>query len=160
MEPLALIEKYSSKGALIDSNLLLLIAVGIYNRTRIASFKRTTQYTVRDFVLIIGLFDNFRRRVTTPHIITEVSNLARQLSEAEHKAVSAVLKFLIENTLEIYAPSVTLTENGLFPSLGITDCAILQASEGVLVLTDDFRLSNVLSSLGRDVININHIRHF
>jgi rRNA maturation endonuclease Nob1 len=32
------------------------------------------------------------------------------------------------------------------------------AATGVLVVTDDFRLSNVLSGLGYDAININHIR--
>jgi hypothetical protein len=40
----------------------------------------------------------------------------------------------------------------------MTDCAILEASAELLVLTDDFRLSNILMRLGRDTLNINHIR--
>jgi hypothetical protein len=43
--------------------------------------------------------------------------------------------------------------------MGLTDAVtILLASEDRLVITDDFRLSNRLSSIGCDVININHIR--
>ena len=42
---------------------------------------------------------------------------------------------------------------------GVTDAALVRiADEGVLVMTDDFRLYQYLLSRGRDVINFNHLR--
>jgi hypothetical protein len=35
---------------------------------------------------------------------------------------------------------------------------IVMLSETYLVVTDDFPLSNIIVSLGRDAININHLR--
>jgi hypothetical protein len=67
-------DKYKAQGILIDSNLMLLIAVGIYNTQRILTFKRTMRYTLDDFELMLRILYRFHRRVTTPNILTEVDN--------------------------------------------------------------------------------------
>ena len=82
MEPSQLIAKYRGKGVLLDTNLMLLLAVGLYKRERISSFKRTDQYTARDFSLVADIISKFDRRITTPHILAETDNLTRQLPVA------------------------------------------------------------------------------
>ncbi len=69
------------QGLLIDSNLLLLLFVGQYDPTRIQKFKRTDQFTVGDYELLADYVEQFRELVTTPSILTEVSNLLGQLPE-------------------------------------------------------------------------------
>ena len=140
--------------------MLLLVAVGNYNVSRVLSWKRTQQYTLDDYALMLRLLEYFQRRVTTPNILTEVDNLARQLPEAEHEAISVTLFQLISTSFEVYAASATVTQTPMYPAIGLTDCVTMSSADEVLVLTDDFELSNRLAYIGRDALNINHIRSF
>lgn len=78
-----LFSRYRQKGILIDTNILLLLFVGIVNRERISKFNRTQQFTPEDFDILQEIILYFPKIVTTPNILTEVSNLAGQLSEPE-----------------------------------------------------------------------------
>ena len=73
---------YRWEGLLIDSNLLLLLFVGLRDRDRIQKFKRTAQFTIRDFERLAAFIRRFKEVVTTPSILTEVSNLLGQLPES------------------------------------------------------------------------------
>lgn len=158
MEPSQLIAKYGGKGVLLDTNLMVLLAVGLYKRERISSFKRPDQYTANDFSLVANIMDKFERRITTPHILAETDNLTRQLPAREHRAVAAIMAPLVEKLFEIYSPSAAAMRHQKYSTLGLTDCVTIACAADVLVLTDDLALSNILSHLGRDAININHIR--
>ncbi len=72
---LQLVERYRSRGVLVDSNVLLLYFVGAYQRQLVPRFKRTAQFTVEDYDLLVHFLSNFRRIVTTPNILTEVNGL-------------------------------------------------------------------------------------
>ena len=158
MEPRQLIEKYRTSGAVVDTNLLVLLAVGLYRPARISTFNRTRQYTQEDFDLLRRLVSLFHRRIVTPHILAEADNLARQLPTNEHHAVAASMRHLIATSFEVYCPSSAAAEHERFPLIGLTDCTIVSASTKALVITDDLRLSAILLHLGHDAININHIR--
>ncbi len=75
------VNKYKTKGLLIDSNLLLLYFIGSYNIDLITSYKRTKKYTREDFYTLKDFTNSFNKLVTTPNILTEVSNLSTQLNE-------------------------------------------------------------------------------
>jgi len=158
MEPAQLIAKYRRLGVLLDTNLMVLLAIGYYDRKRISSFKRTLQYTHQDFSLLAGIVGQFDRAVTTPHILAEADNLTRQLPEREHRAIAAITARLVEGLFEVYVPSKMAARHERYPILGLTDCATIEAAEQALVLTDDFPLANILAHLGRGVINLNHLR--
>ncbi len=76
-----LISKYENKGVLIDANLLLMYFLGFYDLRTMCAFKRTEKYSDEDWVLMRRLTSLFKKIVTTPNVITEVSNLAGQLGE-------------------------------------------------------------------------------
>lgn len=160
MYPDELLAKYKSKGILIDTNLLLLVAVGTYAPQRILTFKRTLQYTLEDYALILRFLERVDRRVTTANILTEVDNLARQLREDEHFAISEAIFKIVSTSIEIYKPSIEVTHTDAYPKIGLADCVTMAAAvDEILILTDDFALSNRLASIGCDVLNINHIRN-
>jgi|HubBroStandDraft_6_1064221.scaffolds.fasta_scaffold427569_2 hypothetical protein len=156
--PLDILQKYKSRGVLLDTNLLLVLAVGNYRKERILSFKRTLQYTIEDYTLLTRIAAYFDRRVTTPNILTEVDNLARQLPSIEYKAISAALAELISGLLEIYVPSLDASKTKTHEIFGLTDCVTVMSAADVLLVTDDLRLASFVSQRGRDAININHIR--
>jgi hypothetical protein len=150
-----------TEGLLIDSNLLLLLFVGLYDRSRIEKFKRTAQFTVKDFKLLVGFIKRFKDVVTTPSILTEVSNLLGQLPDNMRYYFWQHFAYGLKNLHEHYTASRELGDEEAFPKLGLTDTAILHAANGkYLVLTDDFRLTQYLLSQNIDVINFNHLRTF
>jgi hypothetical protein len=65
---------------------------------------------------------------------------------------------LISNLSEIYVSSDNAAKALTFANVGLTDSATAQIEPHPLIITDDFELSNRLASMGRDVLNINHIR--
>lgn len=153
------IVRYASRGILIDTNILLMFAVGCTDRRQIPKFKRTRQFRPEDFDLLSVFLSRFNRKVTTPSVLTEVSNLAGQLSEPLRTRCFRRLSEEIQLLEEHYDRSASIAENDLFVAIGLTDCAIrLAAEDRYLVLTDDYRLANRLDHLRIDAVNFNYLR--
>jgi hypothetical protein len=78
-----LIDRYKAKGILIDANLALLYLVGSYDLRLVGDgkYKKLSKYNTEDYHLLFGLKNVFKKAVTTPHVLTEVSNLVNDLPE-------------------------------------------------------------------------------
>ncbi len=157
-----LTNKYVDRGILVDSNLLLLLVIGLLDRTLVPRFKRTCQFAQEDYDTLSNYLRLFSCRVTTPNNLTEVSNLARQIGKKRaEKMFSVVFPNFIGILDERYIDSRSVTQDDLFPKLGLTDTAILHLVRGkYLLLTDDLQLSGVYEKTGGDVVNFNHIRTY
>jgi hypothetical protein len=157
----ALIERHRSRGILLDSNILLLLFVGCYDRSQITKFKRTRQYTEDDFVFLNQFLPYFSRIVTTPHILTETSNLSGQFTGKSKDDYFAAFARQIEILDERQIPSKEIANKPHFRRFGLTDSVIVQLAQAkILVLSDDLCLCGFLEQSGVDVINFNHIRYF
>jgi len=155
-----LIEKHRASGLLIDTNLLLLYLVGKTNKNRIQAFKRTRQYSVQDFDLLEILISQFTTLITTPHLLTELSNLAA-LQGPELSRLRTLFKETVEQTQEFYDESRRIVSDAAFSRLGLADAAIATlCRRSLLVLTDDLELYHALTTRGFDAINFNHIRTY
>jgi rRNA-processing protein FCF1 len=67
---------------------------------------------------------------------------------------------IVSASFEVYAASAQVTQTDIYPRIGLADCVTMAvANNDVLVVTDDFELSNRLASIGCDALNINHIRN-
>lgn len=154
-----LISRYRGKGLLIDTNLLLLYFVGTNDPKRIQKFKRTMIFTVEEFTILAKFFKLFKRVITTPNVLTEVSNLLGQLPENLHDSFYGDFAKRIPILEEHYSPSASLAAAPLFKKFGLTDSGIADLVKGkYLVLTDDLSLFGYLQNLGIDAINFNHLR--
>ena len=159
LDALGLIEKHRGTGVLIDSNLLVLHLVGTVNRERIKTFKRTQAYTLEDFELLEGLISCLGRLFTTPHVLTEVSNLTGSLSGRELAEMRILIRFAVDEMQESFDESKTLVRHACFERLGLADAAIATLCErGMLVLTSDLDLYIALQTRGADAVNFSHIR--
>ncbi|HEY2892825.1 MAG TPA: hypothetical protein VGJ16_01385 [Pirellulales bacterium] len=153
------VAKYRAKGLLIDSNLLLLLAVGAVERELVVRFKRTKQFLVEDYDLLAHIVSLFNRVVTTPHVLTEVSNLATSFDGQTRSAFFAQLGRLIEILDERSISSREVANDTFYSRLGITDTALTLIGCGqLLVLTVDASLASCISARNGDVINFNHLR--
>jgi hypothetical protein len=144
---------------LVDTNLLVLLVVGLADPKQVERFNRTRAYTRADFELLAAFVNRFDMLVTTPNVMTETSNLAGQLTEPLRGKALAVLAGIIVQSVERYFPSATLAEEPVYVQLGLTDTAVARAArDRVAVLTDDLPLYGRLASAGADVFNFNHVR--
>ena len=148
---------------MIDANLLILLIVGNLNPNQINTHKRTSnRYTVEDYALLLSFVDQFMLKavVTTPNILTEVSNLLEGYSYKGLQALTLLERFA-QSTKEIFLDSSsTMT---LYPKcylkFGLSDTVIHRlASESYLVLTDDLNFCAYLQGQGLLSINFNNLR--
>ncbi len=154
-----LIQRYRSRGVLVDANLLLLLLVGTFDRQRIPDFKRTSQFTVEDFDLLVRVLDCFEKVITTPCILTEVSNLSAQIKEPAKTHLFRRLAQTIKALDEQYVRSKEAACHSSFARLGLTDAGIIHLSrEKCLVLTADLDLFISLQKERIAAINFNHLR--
>ncbi len=154
-----LIQRYKQAGILVDTNILLLYFIGAYDQDLIPKFKRTRQFAVEDHAILIRLLGLFDKIVTTPNILTEISNLSGQLGEPKKSEYFKKFSSGISLLEEEYVASKDVADMREFVRFGLTDTGIVHLTRGkYLVLTDDFRLSQYLQSAEVDVINFNNIR--
>jgi hypothetical protein len=156
-----LIERYQNAGVLIDTNLLLLYFVGVYDRTLIPRFKRTDKFAVEDFATLHQFIMQFKVIATLPYILAEVSNFLGQLTDRDKRACFEGFAVGIGMLEEPQLTSARIARTDEFKRFGITDAGIyLAAKSRYLVLTDDFRLSQYLRVGGIDALNFNHLRTY
>jgi predicted nucleic acid-binding protein len=146
-------------GLLIDTNLLVLFAVGSVNRGRIESFKRTRQYTIGDFELLLRLLERGEPLYTVAHVLAEVSNLT-DLSGAERPKIRQLLKETISLLTEAEITSAQATKDSLYEGLGLVDAAIAAVAREhkCTVLTDDLDLYLMLQRDKLEALNFTHLR--
>lgn len=154
-----LIDKHRSNGLLIDTNLLLLLAIGSMKRGLIEKFKRTDKYLREDFQKVAEIRRQFTKHFITPNILTETDNLGRQLPESDWPAFAEVMLSLTRSLTEQYVPSHSVTTSGLYAKYGLSDVASLTIGQPFLLLTDDLKMYGAALGSGIDAINLNHLRY-
>jgi hypothetical protein len=157
----ASIAKYHSKGILLDSNLLVLLFVGLVAPDLVRDFKRTNNqgFTEKEFFLLEGIVKPFSKIVATPHILTETSNFIFQLHGEKQRLALQIISKSIQTFKERRPQSKELVRAEAFMNFGLTDTAILDLPpKKYLVLSIDAALVIALQKKGVEAINFNHLR--
>jgi hypothetical protein len=155
-----LIDKYKSKGILLDANLALLYLVGNYDLKLIGDgrYNKLSDYTQDDYHLLLALKNIFRNAVTTPHVLTEVSNLANDLAEPTKMKCLKMFYETFASIGELCIPSMDAAQRADFHFLGLTDSVLAHVSHQYLIVTLDGRLVKKMSESGLEALNLNHLR--
>lgn len=150
-----------SNGVLIDTNLFVLLIVGLVNRDRIKGFKRTTNYTPNDWDLLVGLLEQTPRRYAIAHVLAEVNTLTDMRGE-ERVIARQMLHNAISIMEEILISSLNVCASPYFGRLGLTDAAIVLAAteRGCSIITNDSDLHVALLEEGVSVLKFDHLRKF
>jgi hypothetical protein len=140
-----------------DSNLLLLFTVGSFEPRALRTFKRLSMFTHRDLIAVQNAAMN-RRLVATPHILTEVSNLANSLPEAWRKGFLTYLAANIHKFSERFSSTQELCNDQSFTLFGLTDAAICSLATEIIVVTEDARLRAYMRRRGLFVLSLEDLR--
>jgi hypothetical protein len=143
-----------AEGLVLDTNLLLVFIVGAYDPLHVSKHKRTREkYRPEDYYNLRDQVTGYQRLVTTPHILTEVSNLLGQAPELLRPAYFKTLARMIPEFEEVHIPAAQIFSEDSSPYLGITDLGIREvARAGHLVLTVDSPLADYLQRQNINVI--------
>jgi hypothetical protein len=151
---LKLIQKYKNKGLLIDTNIVLLYIVGSIDILLIRDFPRTSMFTEDDFDKVSRFIDYFDFKITTPHVLTEISNLI-----GNRQNIQSVLKTYIEKSREIFLESSGVSNSNAFLNFGLADTAIMDtAKNSYLIFTNDRPFYGFLINSQIDAVNLDQLR--
>jgi len=153
-----LLKPFVGKPAILDSNLLLLQWCASFDTEMVRSFKRLNCFQIEDVNLLSETLKVFSAVRTTPHVLTEVSNLANSLPKWVKEGWSEHFSKQIQVISEEWTSAATIA-TGDFMWLGLTDAALAALASTHVIVTIDFPLSNSLESRGLNVLNFTHLRN-
>lgn len=155
----SLVQKYRRKGILVDANLLVVLLVGKLGPAHLKNCRATKSFKPDELSLLEQFVVQFDTLVTTPHILTEVSNLAGSLPDGLLGQFRAMFRGVVKSLSEQSRPAMEIARDEQFIRFGLTDTAITMIAPGrYLVLTVDLPLCGLLQRRNVDVINFNNIR--
>lgn len=143
----------------LDTNLAVLLAVGLADKAYIAKHKRLKKYDLKSFETldeILGAADGI---IWCPHVLAETSNMVRYLSDPIRGDATKALSLLIARYPENPTPSVRGAARPEYGRLGLTDAILLTlTAAGATLLTDDLDLHIAALGAGLSSINFNELR--
>ncbi len=142
----------------LDSNLLLLHLCASFDPLLIKTFKRLNVFHPSDTFILNQTLTALGELRTTPHVLTEVSNLANALPSWRKPAWSLHISKGIELIPEFHEPaSVIMADTGA-SEFGLTDAALARLAANHVILTIDWPLASLLNSRGLAGVNFKHLR--
>lgn len=152
-----LLKRYSGKPIVLDANVLLLYWCASFDSQLVSTFKRLNSFSGEDIELLLRTLKFFSTISTTPHVLTEVSNLANALPQWRKDDWASHFAHQVSIIEEKWTTAQTIVQNpAIF--LGLTDAALCTLASTCVILTIDFPLSNYLESRKLNVVNFNHLR--
>ncbi|WP_461098560.1 PIN domain-containing protein [Spirosoma luteolum] len=149
-----------ARGLLIDTNLLVLLVIGSISEAAIAGNKRLSAYTTSDFRLLLSFVEQFSTLFTTPHILTEVSNLIGCETKQQRQGLE-ILKLLTQRMEELLpASNETMSSHSKsYLKFGLSDASIHRvAADNLFVLTDYLNFCYYLQGQNILALNFNNLR--
>jgi len=144
------------KAVVVDTQLLVLLIVGSADRIFIRKHKRLAPvYAEAQFDKLCAMLASAPRLVCTAHVLTETSNLLRQIADPMRSEIMAAFKRFLDLADERHVQGARAAEHPLFLRLGLTDAAILSLDpKEVQVLTVDHDLYRASLERGFDARNL------
>ena len=147
------------KKIFLDTNLLVLLIVGVTDRELIAKHRRLKTFDQNDYERLARFLNQIGQVLVTPNTLTEASNLLAQHGEPERSRLFDVLRTLIEEHEEIVVASETASRNSEFRRLGLTDAALLEViSNSNPLITVDLDL--YLAAISKESESAYNFRHY
>lgn len=143
---------------MIDTNLLVLLVVGLTDEGYIEKHDNLAAYSAEDFRRLLELIGS-HKLLFVPHVLSETSNLLRQIKDPIRSELMARFGELIKRVEEKYVGGASVAELPVFVRLGLTDAVLARLTEtGAALLTADSVLWDAVTRAGHMAVNYNHIR--
>lgn len=139
----------------IDANSLIVLIVGIINDAKHLNHRRTSDFEIIDFKLLLNKIGNPKNLVVISNVWTEVDNLLNQSFHKDDLRYYRAIKYLISLSNEIYTKTSEIINEKSFEKIGVTDSLLLKAAiKTKELITFDENLENIALHFGVSVYNI------
>jgi predicted nucleic acid-binding protein len=116
-------------------------------------------YDMLDYEIVSDILAQSSAIIFNPNVLTETSNLLRQIGEPIRSELTQVLAKIIQRVDETIIPSRAAVARTEYARLGLTDAVMLEAARsGGVILTADADLYVAALRANLQAINYNHIR--
>ena len=110
--------------------------------------------------MLVTFLQPVKRIIATPHILTEVSNLAGQMDSRLLPSFYSLYARLLQRFEEINRSAKDIVTTDMFIRFGLTDAVIAAVgSTSIRVLTDDLPLAAALRNQGVTVVQFDELRN-
>jgi len=141
----------------LDTNLIVLLVVGLADESLVPQHKRTRAYSINDFRLLLKIISNFEDVTVIPNALSEASNLLDFEGDGLPKKIFAQFSRLVASSKEVYVPSSDALQRNEFRRLGLTDAAMLEMGKNNFhVLSADVGLYLAALKAGYAASNFTH----
>jgi len=124
----------------------------------IGTFKRLSAFDPSDVFILDETLAARGELRTTPHVLTEVSNLANALPSWKKPAWGLHISGSISLIPEFHEPASVIMADPGSVTFGLTDAALARLATDHVILTIDWRLASMLDSRGLTGINFKRLR--
>ena len=155
-----LVQPYLGRCAVLDTNVLLLHLLCTLDFSLLTSFKRLGMFEEYDYLLLSELLKLFPAWCTTPHVLTEVSNLANSLPGWRRSSWTELFSQRIQLIPELFEDSARIASDASAIRFGLTDAALASLAKAHLVVTVDWPLTGFLESRNLAVLNLQHLKGY
>lgn len=144
---------------ILDTQLIVLLAVGVTSADIIPKHKNLTEFTCEDFALLLMLLGPDPDLLLLPNTVSEAANLLRHHREPERGRIMEKFREIVGRNPERYIHSRLVTQQPEYLRLGVTDAAILGIfMPGEEILTADAALYIAAMRRGLSATNFHHKR--
>ncbi|GEM_PF-3233923 len=152
--------KCKRNGVLLDTSLLLVVCIGIYDVNLVEKFKKTAAFTIDDFILLKNIISKYSPLYVSPHILAELSNLSKMLPSKNMIRYFNSIEELLKKQFEIYICKDEILKEVILPEIGFADTSIFKIGlkKDCVIFTTDWKLTSILRSRNLAVVNYNEIR--
>ena len=156
------LRRYVSLGIAVDTGLLILAAVGRYDKQYISGFKKTQVYSSEDYDLLTTFLAKFRRLVVSPHVLAELSNHSFMIPGRRLKAYLDVMVRLLLPFHEEHTTKDSILRDPALYTVGVTDTGLIICCEqnDYLLLTGDRKLLGIAQSRGVAGLHFDDLRAY
>jgi rRNA-processing protein FCF1 len=146
---------FKFKEVILDANVLLPLLIGLYNKRELVKFN----YKEEDFALLVEFIRNFDRKVVTPQVLAEISNLAEnKLKGKFFDFIKNSIRTLMNLEEKYVNKNDILQKEKEVQDFGITDTSLIEAvNRDRLLLTADGPLFGYCSNNKIPVIHLDTI---
>jgi len=143
----------------LDTNLLLVLVVGLSDRNLVGKVKRTRPFEPEDYDLLLEVIARFDQLIVTPHVFAETSNLLGQDDDPRCRTLRSKLGELMSLHDEQHVPAITVSQHPDFLRLGVADCGMLSLlDDATVLLTADLALYLAAAQRDPNSMNFTHLR--
>ena len=147
------------RAIVIDAKLLVLLVIGLFDWTLIGRHRRTREFEVQDWAVLVEYLADYDQLVVTPHLLTEASNQLAQTDAATAAGLQERLAQLIPCCREEFVASSDVASHDTFAAWGLTARATLGQARGKTpLLTTDLAVYRQALAENRTAVNFHHLR--